>query len=110
MIANAIFGTAFALFTFGLCLLFKGHNEAADLSWVGSNALYSIANMINGDIGLAIFNGSLAAIIAILWWRRGGGKRTKKAARHLGEKSKARVQALVEQMTPSPVPSPVGAS
>lgn len=52
--------------------------------------------------------GGAAALYTYLWWkhRRKGG--WKKGARELGEKSKARVQALVEQMTPSPIPSPVG--
>lgn len=50
----------------------------------------------------------LAAAAAFWWWRNGGG-RWRRAARELGAKSKARVEALVERMTRSPIPSPAGA-
>lgn len=43
--------------------------------------------------------------LAFWWWTGGGGDRTRKAARELGEKSKARIQKLVEQVTPQPVGS-----
>jgi Flp pilus assembly protein TadB len=68
-----------------------------------------VANVIDGSIGWAAFQGSLAVMFAWLWWRNGGNRRMKKAARELGAKSKARVDALVEQMKPSPIPVPGGA-
>ena len=53
--------------------------------------------------------GAIAAIwCAIDWWHNRRNGKWKRAARALGAKSKARVEALIENMTPSPIPSPVG--
>jgi threonine/homoserine/homoserine lactone efflux protein len=41
-----------------------------------------------------------------LWWRNGGGRRPRPTLRQIGAKSRARIQTLVRQMTPSPVPTP----
>lgn len=53
----------------------------------------------------------LAAFYTYRWWkdRDQDGKR-RKALREIGAKSRARIAALVENMTPSPVPSPSGGS
>lgn len=53
----------------------------------------------------AVFTG----FCAHKWWnnrRKGGWKR---AARQLGAKAKAAIDAMVRQLTPSPIPSPAGA-
>ena len=68
-----------------------------------------IADVLDGSPGWATFQGALAALFVWLWWRNGGGRRMKKAARELGAKSQARVDALVNQLRPSPVPAPGGA-
>lgn len=54
--------------------------------------------------------GVWAGICAYLWWRNRRNGRWKRAARELGAKSRARVEALARQMTPSPIPTLVGGS
>lgn len=59
-----------------------------------------------GNTGFAVVNGVMAILHGYLWWknwRNGGGK---KAALELGAKSWARVQNLIDNMKPSPLPSP----
>lgn len=53
--------------------------------------------------------GLIAAIYTWLWWKNRRKGRGRRALRELGDKSRRRVAALVEQMTPSPIPSPAGA-
>jgi hypothetical protein len=67
------------------------------------------ANALARDWLFAGLDGALAVWFGVQWWRGGGGGHTKRAARELGAKSRARVDALVRQMTPSPIPSPAGA-
>lgn len=76
-------------------------------------ATYAICGFIQflvkvalGESSGAVFTGTLSAVVAYLWWRnrRKGG--WKKAVRQLGAKSRARIEQLVENMTPSPLPSP----
>jgi hypothetical protein len=71
-----------------------------------ANLAVFVGELVDGAVVGAVINGSCAAVCAYLWWkgRRKGGWR--RAARELGAKSKARVEALVEQMTRSPIPSP----
>lgn len=72
-------------------------------------ALSFIGNVLDGSHGWAAFWGVLAAYFAWRWWKNRRKGRGKKALKELGDKSRRRVQALVDQMTPSPIPSPSGA-
>lgn len=67
-----------------------------------------LSNVIDRSPDWATWSGLLAVVCTYLWWKNRREGRGKKAAKALGAKSKARVQALVRQMTPSPIPSPVG--
>jgi hypothetical protein len=84
-------------------------HETYGLWALGSLALF-VANVLDGSMGWVIFQGSCAVIYAWLWWRGRRNGRMKKAAKELGAKSRARVEALVEQLTPSPIPTPGGTS
>lgn len=53
-------------------------------------------------------SGLLAVLYTYLWWRNRRGGRGRKTLRELGAKSRARVEALARNMTPSPIPSPAG--
>lgn len=68
-----------------------------------------VANVLEGDLPWAVFQGSLAVIYSWLWWRGRRNGRGKRALKELGAKSRERVEALVRQMTPSPIPAPGGA-
>lgn len=71
-------------------------------------AVFTVLNVAEGSPVRAAIHAAVAAVCGFLWWINRRKGRMKRAARELGEKSRARVQALVEQMTPSPIPSPVG--
>jgi hypothetical protein len=81
------------------------------------NALFALANWtqfvvetIRGDTFWAVLDGLLAAWFTWLWWKNRRKGRGRKALKELGDKSRRRVQVLVEQMTPSPVPTPAGSA
>lgn len=57
----------------------------------------------------AVLYGLLAAFFTWLWWKGRRKGRGRRALRELGDKSRRRIRALVDQITPSPIPSPVGA-
>lgn len=108
-------GTAFCLPAFYLVLssVFHPNPERAHIG----NGLYAIGNwlsflakVMDTSPGWAAFFGLLATWFTWLWWKNRRKGRGRKALRELGAKSRARVQALVDQMTPSPIPSPAGAS
>lgn len=69
-----------------------------------------VAQVMKGETLWATLNGLLAAAYTVAWWHNRRKGRGKKALKEQGDKSRRRVQALVDQMTPSPIPSPVGGS
>lgn len=72
--------------------------------------MYFVSDVIAGSpTFLTVGQGLFAAFYTWLWWRNRRKGRWKRAAKELGAKSRARVEALVEQMTPSPIPVPAGA-
>jgi hypothetical protein len=79
------------------------HGAYAIAGW-----LAFLSNVIDQSPGWSTWSGLVAAFCTYLWWKNRRNGRWKKAAKALGAKSKARVQALVRQITPSPIPSPVG--
>ncbi|WP_141576199.1 hypothetical protein [Actinomadura sp. WMMA1423] len=68
-----------------------------------------IANVIDVSPVWSAIYGLAAAYYTWRWWKNRRNGRGRKALRELGAKSRARVQALVDRMTPSPIPSPAGA-
>jgi hypothetical protein len=81
------------------------------------NALLAIANAVMVVAGVIAHHHLLTALCTFnaaaaiwMWWNGGGGRRTRKAARQLGAKSKARITAMARRMSPSPIPSPVRCS
>lgn len=101
-------GVALYVVTFAMNQTGRIEYRSACATNVIAAALCFVADVMDhAVIGQAI-QCVVGVLNAWLWWRNGGGGRFKRAARELGEKSKARVQALVEQMTPSPIPSPAG--
>jgi hypothetical protein len=72
------------------------------LLWSGA----FLIGVAQGQTGFSVVAGAIAILHGYLWWknwRNGGGK---KAALELGAKSWARVQNLIDNMKPSPLPSP----
>lgn len=67
------------------------------------NGLQTLSFAVRGDVLWATAFGLVTVWALWMWWRRGGGDKTKKAARELGAKSRARVQALVDAITPAPL-------
>ena len=78
--------------------------------WALSATGFCVYDVITGNTGWAVFQGCLAAYWAWMWWRGRRKGRMKKAAKELGAKSRARIDALVERLSPSPIPTPGGAS
>ena len=58
-----------------------------------------------GDNQMAHFFAGMTAVIIWIWWNGDDGKRKRRAARQLGDKSRARIQALVRQLAPAPNPA-----
>lgn len=112
MISIAI-GCAFFVAAFG-ALIANALGAIADSTYYGFAAVLNGAVFLmlifDGQPGWAALSGIAAAINAYMWWRNRRKGKWKRAARELGAKSKARVEALARQMTPSPIPSPAGAS
>lgn len=78
--------------------------------WALANLTACVANTLTGSTVWAVIEGVMTVVWAWLWWRGRGKGRMKKAARALGEKSKARVRRLAARLDRSPVPVPGGAS
>lgn len=98
----------------GLYWCFLGRSEEATHRSHGAfavaNWLLFIGDVMREEALWAALAGPCAVLFTWLWWknrRKGNGR---KALKQLGEKSRARVAALVERMTPSPIPSHGGAS
>lgn len=106
-------GTAFIVggATFLVTGLFTGSPDRLHLS----NALYAVGcwiafvtAVLDGDAFFTAANGLLAAWFTWKWWKNRRSGRGKRALKDLGAKSRARIERLVRQMTPSPIPTPVG--
>lgn len=94
---GVIVNLAMASFFYRFC----GH-RGRDFGLLAIGCLISVLfNSQTGLIGVAI---ALA-----FWWWTGGGGRGRKVARRLGDKGKALVRALVDQLSPAPQPSGAGA-
>lgn len=110
MISDLLMVTGVSLTCVAMFFWFTGRSTRGDGIAVISNLFCAMSNFMDGRLGWGAFNATTAALLAWAWWNKGGGKRTKKAARELGAKSRARVEDLVRQMTPSPIPNLGGAS
>lgn len=107
-VANAILVPALALLISDLIRPDHGRRQLAYGLYAIGNWVSFIANVMEGSTIWAALFGLLAALFTWLWWkgrRRGRGRR---ALRELGAKSRARIEAMVRNMTPSPIPSPAG--
>ena len=74
-------------------------------TWISSGAVGIVVGILNKDAGW--FTGSAVSLViglAIWWWRR---KDRKRAAKALGEKSRALVAALVQRAREAAQPRPV---
>ena len=74
-----------------------------------SATAFFIYDALTGSPIWATFQGAAAVLHAWLWWRGRRKGRMKKALKELGAKSRARIEALVERLSPSPIPAPGGA-
>ncbi|MFV2172265.1 hypothetical protein ACFHW2_12230 [Actinomadura sp. LOL_016] len=83
-------------------------NRPADLLFAIGFWLAFIACAVSQDVFRTAFFGSGAVLFTWLWWKNRPRGRGRRALRELGAKSRARVRALADRMTPSPIPSPVG--
>jgi hypothetical protein len=96
--------TGFAMGGVSVMFARRGH----DLTWrmvaAGANVLWMASDVMNRDwFGVAISAACIAFLLGRDFWKRG-----KRAARQLGEKSRAVVAGLVERMRES-APVPQGA-
>lgn len=67
-----------------------------------------LAQVMEGDPVWAALDGLVAAAYTVAWWRNRRKGRGRRALREIGAKSRARIEAMVRQITPSPIPSPTG--
>lgn len=89
-------------------LLVRRDETAALGAYAIAGWLAFLSNVIDWSPRWSTWCGLLAAFCTYQWWKNRRNGRWKRAARQLGAKSKARVQALVRRITPSPIPSPAG--
>ena len=105
-------GLAFILLGFGLIIagLFKVDKE---LQFHGDGMcavgwwLWFLSDVMGG-FRTAVVSGLMAILYSWLWWKNRRNRKRRRALRDLGAKSRARIEAMVRQMTPSPIPSPAG--
>lgn len=71
-------------------------------------AVRTVMEFVTGDVWSYVPGAVATVYFAVQWWRNRRNGRWKKAAKQLGAKTRARVASLVENMTRSPIPSPVG--
>lgn len=84
-------------------------DQLSDLLYAIGAWLVFVACLMVGAIYPAAVFGVLAVLATRRWWNGRRKGRGRKALKELGDKSRRRVQALVDRMTPSPIPSPAGA-
>lgn len=77
--------------------------------WALANVAACVGNALIGSTAWATLEGILAIVWGYLWWRGCRKGRMKKAAKALGEKSRARIRALADRLDRSPIPAPGGA-
>lgn len=113
-LADALFWTALPPHAVGVALFVRAITRAeaeALYRAAGLIALTSwvvfVADVLDGDRLGSVLSALIAVYFTWLWWKGSNGRR-RSALRELGDKSRRRVQALVDQTTPSPIPSPVG--
>lgn len=114
-LAEAIGWVGTAFIVPGAALIFIGLIKGSPDKMQLAHGLYAIgcglsfvASVLEADaLGTAI-NGLFTAWFTWLWWKNRRNGRRKRAMKDLGAKSRARIEAMVRQMTPSPIPSPVG--
>jgi membrane associated rhomboid family serine protease len=115
VVAHLLVATGVGLSAAGWCVLIMRWSQPGVPHqtcgfWAVSSLAGFIADVLTGDTGWAIVQGVSAAIWTWMWWRGHRKGRMKKAAKALGEKSRARVQALADRLERSPIPVPGGAS
>lgn len=115
-LADAIFWTGaslvFAALGVVISSIFRPSPESDHLSdglYAVGYGLCFLSSVMDADPISAVVFGLIAAFHARRWWKNRRNGRGRRALRELGDKSRRRIQALVDQMTPSPIPSPAGA-
>lgn len=84
-------------------LLHMAHGLTAAGSWI---AFAATANA--QDLVANAFFGGFAIVSTLLWWMTRRRGRRRRSPRELGHKSRVLIHAMVERMTPSPIPAPGG--
>lgn len=102
-------GFATSVIGSGMLLTYRLSRHESYAVFAVANGLCWVGNAVDGNILGEILSGAPAVVFAWLWWRNRPRGKGRKALRELGAKSKARVEALVERLTRSPIPSPAGA-
>lgn len=106
--AVALYAAGCAATIIGALLHLAGDRRTSDAVCALGFALTASSCALDGrPVGAALF-GAAAALCAWSWWRGGGGKGGRRAARALGAKSTALLQALTRRLTPPPAPTPEG--
>lgn len=82
----------------------------ANLLMASGASLSAFGAKLGGDTITTGICTACAIFQFAMWWNnRGGGGNFRKAARQIGDKGKALVRALVDQLNPAPQPSGAGA-
>ncbi len=67
-----------------------------------SNALSFIHAVMDNAPSGAMVSGLCAVYCGYKWWHSGPGGKIKKAAKELGDKSRQKIQAMVDSLAPTP--------
>lgn len=106
--SDALATAGLSLALIGLWLEVTGANKILGLGLQAIGMWIGFVSVVADGSMWATVNGLLAIWCTYVWWKNRRNGRGKKALRELGARSRARVEAMVRQMTPSPIPSPVG--
>lgn len=109
MITLVLIGVGAGLAVFGAIWWRLGDNKALAFGLMAAGCWLEVLYAAIAHLPVAAVEyGALAAYWTWRWWKHRRGGRKKRTAKALGAKSRARIQALVRRMTPSPIPSPAG--
>ncbi len=88
----------------GLAIVARGARAKGDAVIALGNISFAIYHGFGHNYIALSLHSFFAAVAIWLWWNNpNGGGKAKKAARELGDKSRARVRALVDALMPQPV-------
>lgn len=114
-LGTVLFTVAMSLVGLSVVLTFLGVLSGSgrwdpldEVSYLAGCWLWFLSMVVQGEAALSAWSGMWAAYFTWRWWNGPRNRRHRKALRELGAKARARIEAMVRQITPSPIPSPAG--